>query len=111
MPAGLYNDLNDALLDAISVNGTTFQWQGAGYDCVLNGDGSSLVTPKSQFGNRAYPPRGATIRVQGKNQQVTAIGNATASFVDGGIIDLSTSFTDDPTNPALIIAFRPFINK
>lgn len=111
MTTGLYNDVNDALLDAIALNGVTFTWKSGNYDCILNGDSASLVAPKSEFGNSSYPNRGDTIRVQGKNMQVVAIGNATSAFADGGIIDVSTPFTDDPTNPSLLIAYRPFIDK
>lgn len=111
MSGSLYLGLNAALLDMISVNGVTFTWAGSSYDCVLNADSATVITPKSQFANRSYPQRGDTIQILGKNQQVTAIGNSTSEYIDGGIIDISIPFTDDPTNPALLIAFRPFINK
>ena len=111
MNPGLYDPLSDALQDMFSVNGTTFDWNGTSYDCVLNADSATLTAYKSEFGNRSYPTRGSTIRIQGKNQQVVAIANANSVFADGGIIDLSIPFTDDPTHPALQIAFRPFINK
>lgn len=110
MATALYSGIASALSDALSVAGQKFTWNGQFYDCIVNAEAGSLVTSKALFSQGGYPRVKDTIRVDGKSYQVTKVANAASEYVPGGMIDTSNPFVDDPTNPALAIAFDTFIN-
>ena len=107
----LTDSVNAALLDAFAVAGQTFNWKGRSYGCINNAESAVLVTAKSLFGNATYPNVGDTIRLSGKNRQVTKLANSGMEFVAGGLVESAGPFVDDPENPSLAIAYDTFINK
>jgi hypothetical protein len=104
----LYDGLNSALLDAISVGGQNFLWNGQPYGCIVNAEQNSLVTAKSLFNAGTYPDAGAVITVANIKRQVTEVANDAPEFIAGGKSSTST-FVDDPANPALHIVFDSFL--
>lgn len=111
MSNALYSGLASALVDALSVAGSTFYWQDRPYVGILNAESASIVAAKSAFVGGNYPKVGDVIRVTGKDRQVKSIANASMEFVPGGLIETAGPFVDDPNNPALAITFDTFINK
>jgi hypothetical protein len=110
MPADIYSGIKDALVDAFSVAGQQFMWNGNTYSCIVNAEQNALVTSKHLFATSGFPLQGDKIIVAGKNRQVEAIANSDAEYVAGGIAGERT-FVDDPNNPSLIIVFNQFIGK
>ncbi len=110
MPADIYSGIKDALVDAFSLAGQQFIWNGQSYSCIVNAEQNALVTSKHLFAAGGYPQQGDKINVAGKPRQVQAIANSEAEFVIGGI-GIDRAFVDDPNNPSLLIAFSAFIIK
>lgn len=106
----LYDSLNSALLDAITVGGQNFLWNGQPYGCIVNAEQNSLVTAKSLFPAGAYPTAGDMVRVANINRQVIKVANDAPEFIPGGLAS-DTAFVDDPANPSLAIVFSSFIGK
>jgi hypothetical protein len=106
----LYDGLNSALLDAISVGGQNFLWNGQPYGCIVNAEQNSLVTAKSLFNAGTYPEAGDVITVSNIKRQVIKVANDAPEFVPGGMAS-DTSFVDDPANPSLAIVFSSFIGR
>ncbi len=110
MPAEIYEGVRLALIDAITVAGQEFIWNGQPYDGIVNAEQNSIVTSKSFFAESGFPLQGDRIRIAGKDRQVEAIANSEAEFIAGGMSGDRT-FVDDPNNPSLLIVFNSFIGK
>lgn len=106
----LTSDIESALSDAFTVAGQKFTWKGNDYDCIVNAEQDVLVTSKSLFPANGYPTPGDMIYLAGKRRQINSIANSTDMFVAGGI-NSDKQFVDDPSNPALAIAFDALIGK
>jgi len=106
----MVTDLNSALLDAFTVAGQKFVWNGQFYSCIANAERGSLVTAKTIFGTYGYPRQGDIITVANRDWTIIKLANATIEITVGGLVP-DGPFIDDPTNPSLAIFFEPFIRK
>jgi hypothetical protein len=95
------------LLEHIAMDGGSFVWKGATYGAILNHETHVLVTSKSFFAGRVFPPVGATILINGKERQVKKMANSGLELVAGGLRE-DVPFVDDAADPALEIEYGSF---
>ena len=106
----MVTDLSAALLDAFTVAGQKFMWNGQFYSCIANAERGSVETLKSLFGTYGYPRQGDIITVASRDWVVIKLANSTVEITAGGLVP-DGPFIDDSSNPSLVIFFEPFIRK
>lgn len=102
----LYNDLDTAIGDVAAATGHIFIWKGQTFPCVLNVESNTLVVSKTGLPGIKV---GDVINISGKDRSILAMSNASRTFVPGGYVEPSTSFTDDSGSPSITIHYGALV--